>query len=106
MQINVISFHPSIEHVVEEGDILVCPPEALPEVMGKFDGLEDALLRPLNAAIQRVSTLRPPKRRENVAKPNSRGAILKKIEKEIANLDQWQNRGAIEYANGPQRIRV
>src|SRR3954463_1287988 len=59
---------------------------------------------PLNAAIQRVSTLRPPKKRDNVTKPDSWGATLKKIEKEIANLDQWQNRGAIEYVDGPQRI--
>ncbi|WP_208393982.1 DEAD/DEAH box helicase, partial [Rhizomicrobium electricum] len=38
-------------------------------------------------------------------KENSRGAVLRRIEREIANLDQWQNRGAIEYADGPQRIR-
>jgi superfamily I DNA and RNA helicase len=105
VDIIVISCQPMLNDVIEEDDMIVCPPNALPRLMGAFKGLDEPLLRPLNAAIQRVSTLRPPKKRENVVKPDSRGAILKSIEKEIANLDQWQNRGAIEYANGPQRIR-
>jgi superfamily I DNA and RNA helicase len=103
--INVITCHPSLEDVIREEDLVASPPSALPALISDFDGISAGLIRPLNAAIQRVSTLRPPKRRDNVVKENSRGAILKKIEKEIANLDQWQNRGAIEYANGPQRIR-
>jgi superfamily I DNA and RNA helicase len=103
--INVVTCHAALERPIHEGDVLACPPSALPAIIGGFGGLDDDLLRPLNAAIQRVSTLRPPKRRENVTKPDSRGAILKTIEREIANLDKWQNRGAIEYVNGPQRIR-
>ena len=105
VEINVISCSPALEQVIQEDDALASTPEALPEIIRGFPSLPSNLLRPLNAAIQRVSTLRPPKRRDNVTRPNSRGAILKKIEREIANLDQWQNRGAIEYANGPQRIR-
>ncbi|GGI33041.1 DEAD/DEAH box helicase [Bradyrhizobium guangdongense] len=103
--INVLTCHPSLERTIEEDDVVICPPNQLAEVLAEFEPVDEALLRPLNAAVQRVSTLRPLKRRENVTKIGSRGAILKKIEKEIANLDQWQNRGAIEYANGPQRIR-
>ena len=104
-KVNVVTCHPTLDRNIEKEDILACRPEALPDIMDKFAELEDSLIRPLNAAIQRVSTLRPPKKRANVTKTDSYGAILKKIEKEIANLDQWQNRGAIEYANGPQRIR-
>jgi len=59
----------------------------------------------LNAAVQRISNLRPPKKRDNVEKTNSKGAVIKEIEKQIANLDLWQKRGSIEYVNGPQRIR-
>lgn len=59
----------------------------------------------LNAAIQRISNLKPQKKRENISRPDSRGAIIKKIEQQIANLDLWQKRGSIEYVNGPQRIR-
>ena len=103
--INVLTCHPSLERTIQEDDVVICPPDDLPQILQDFDPIEEALLRPLNAAVQRVATLRPLKRRENVTKIGSRGAILKRIEKEIANLDQWQNRGAIEYANGPQRIR-
>jgi superfamily I DNA and RNA helicase len=105
VEINVITCSPALEQVIRDDDVMASMPEALPDLIRGFPGLRGNLLRPLNAAIQRVSTLRPPKRRDNVTRPNSRGAILKKIEREIANLDQWQNRGAIEYANGPQRIR-
>ena len=105
VEINVITCSPTLEQVIRENEVLVSTPDALPDIIRTFPGLADNLLRPLNAAIQRVSTLRPPKRRDNVMRPNSRGGILRKIEREIANLDQWQNRGAIEYANGPQRIR-
>jgi superfamily I DNA and RNA helicase len=103
--INVVTCHPTLEEAFQTDEVIACPPDELPNVMGRFQALGGDLLRPLNAAVQRVATLRPPKRRDNITKANSRGAILKKIEKEIANLDQWQNRGAIEYANGPQRVR-
>ena len=103
--INVITCHQAIEQVERRGEVIACAPDALPSIMREFDSVEETYLRPLHAAIQRVSTLRPPRRRENVKKENSRGAILKNIEQKIANLDQWQNRAAIEYTNGPQRIR-
>ena len=103
--VRVVTCHAALEDVIEDEDVVACRPDALPGVMQTFERLEADLLRPLNAAIQRVSTLRPPKQRSNVRKEGSRGAKLKKIEKEIANLDRWQNRGAIEYTDGPQRIR-
>ena len=102
--INVVTCHPSLERT-ETDDVIACPPAALPDVLGEFDPVEEKYLRPLRAAIQCVSTLHPPRRRENVKKENSRGAVLKRIEQEIANLDQWQKRGVVEYADGPQRIR-
>ncbi|MCD5413461.1 MAG: ATP-binding domain-containing protein [Clostridiales bacterium] len=36
---------------------------------------------------------------------DSYGGIIKKIEKEIANLDQWQKKAAYEIPEGSQRIR-
>lgn len=105
VSINVVTCHQTIESLIESEEVLACSPDDLGKLLDNFSSVDEAIIRPLNAAIQRVSTLRPPRRREKVAKADSRGAILKRIEKEIANLDQWQNRGAIEYANGPQRIR-
>jgi len=61
--------------------------------------------RALQAALQRVSTIKPAKKRTGVQNPASRGAVLKEIERGIANLDQWQKAAAIESPEGPQRIR-
>lgn len=63
------------------------------------------LERGLQAALQRVSTIKPAKRRAGVEKPSSRGARMKEIERNIANLDRWQKIAAIESPEGPQRIR-
>lgn len=59
----------------------------------------------LQAALQRVANIKPPKKRVNVVQDDSKGSIMLKIEKEIANLDQWQKHAAIETPEGPQRIR-
>jgi len=67
--------------------------------------LDDTQIEHLNAAIQRISNLKPKKKREGVTNPDSMGSKIKEIEKRIANLDLWQKRGSIEYVNGPQRIR-
>jgi superfamily I DNA and RNA helicase len=105
VDVNVVTCHSNIHDVIQEDGLVIAPPSRLEELFDEYKGVPDDLFRVANAAMQRVSTLRLPKKREDVAKENSRGAILKRIEKEIANLDSWQNRGAIEYTNGPQRIR-
>jgi superfamily I DNA and RNA helicase len=61
--------------------------------------------RALQAALQRVTTIKPAKKRASVQQESSRGAILKDIERGIANLDRWQKAAAIETPEGPQRIR-
>lgn len=70
-----------------------------------FPGLDATVLRALQAALQRVTTIKPPKKRAGVRTASSRGGVLKEIEKGIANLDHWQKRAAIETPDGPQRIR-
>jgi superfamily I DNA and RNA helicase len=91
------------------------PPEGL---QGRFAALDsvtneitgcapiaDEFWSPLQAALQRVTTIKPRKKRAAVTSRQSRGGILKEIEQGIANLDQWQKRAAIETPDGPQRIR-
>jgi superfamily I DNA and RNA helicase len=80
----------------------------LPGIMGAlktFTSITPEQLRLVNAAVQRITTIKPPNRRENVQRKDSRGAVMKRIDREIANLDPWQNRAAIESPAGPQRIR-
>lgn len=81
-------------------------PSTLVAAFAAMNPLEDAgLYRNLSAAIQRVTSIKPVKKRQNVAKEGSRGSVLRAIEREIANLDRWQKSAAIETPEGPQRIR-
>lgn len=91
------------------------PPEAtdgyytgideVPELLASLEGISADVERAAQAALQRVTTIKPAKKRAGVAQDGSRGAILKEIEKGIANLDRWQKRAAIESPEGPQRVR-
>lgn len=67
--------------------------------------IEETIEHNLHAALQRVTTIKPAKKRASVVKNTSRGGVLKEIEKGIANLDRWQKAAAIESPDGPQRIR-
>lgn len=76
--------------------------EILENSIGNFDS---NYYEKLIEALQKISTMKPKKQRRNVVKESSRGAIMKNIEKQIANLDQWQKKAAFEVPEGPQRIR-
>ncbi|MGK3957606.1 DEAD/DEAH box helicase [Arthrobacter sp. R4] len=79
--------------------------EAVSGWLSSLDPVSEQVERALHAALQRVTTIKPAKKRSSVVKPSSRGSVLKKIEKGIANLDRWQKAAAIESPEGPQRIR-
>lgn len=80
-------------------------PNTLLDTIKGLPPLDPALVRPLNAAIQKTAALKPKKRRLNVRKQDSMGYAIKFIESQIANLDKWQKNAAIESPEGPQRIR-
>lgn len=95
---------PSGSHTNKRAATLLTIDE-LPKYLKDLKPVDVSYRRALNAAIQRVSTIKPHKKRTTAITTGSRGAILKQIEKQIANLDQWQKRAAIETPDGPQRIR-
>lgn len=86
-------------------ELTVAWPDNLHTVLEALPTFPPKLLLHLNAALQSVSTIKPRKKRSLVKGSSTRGAILKEIEKNIANLDRWQRQGAIETPEGPQRIR-
>lgn len=59
----------------------------------------------LLSVLQSITTIRKNKSRDYVVKIDSRGAILKKLEDSIANLDRQQSSAVIETVDGVQRIR-
>lgn len=102
--IQVISLFPQDE-LIPEDDRLVAGPTTLGNALSQCSKVDIKLLPALNAALESVTTIKPSKKRENVVQIDSRGAILKQIEKQIANLDQYQKKAALECPEGPQRIR-
>lgn len=106
VEVNVVTYIPyEVSSPPGKDDLRVAWPKQLGCALALTAPVEEKYRKPLNAAIQRVTTIKPIKRRSSVKRDNSRGAILKKIEQEIANLDRWQNHAAIESPEGPQRIR-
>lgn len=104
--INVVTYLPFDIDQPEEGEALVAGPNReLRRIFSELSPIDERYIKPLNAVLQRVTNIKPRKKRTSVKKDDSRGAILKKIEQEIANLDRWQNHAAIESPEGPQRIR-
>lgn len=89
----------------ENNEYIICKNEEIASHMEKFDGFDKTFYKRLCEVLQKVSEIKPRKKRTNVKKTDSYGAIIKKIEKEIANLDQWQKKAAFEMPEGPQRIK-
>ncbi|ORE90944.1 ATP-binding domain-containing protein [Aurantimonas sp. 22II-16-19i] len=87
------------------GDAQLSTIENLARLLPRNANLSAEHYQVLNSVVERTATIRPRKRRSNVSRGNSRGALLKQIEKNIANLDAWQKRAAIEMPAAPQRIR-
>jgi superfamily I DNA and RNA helicase len=107
VEVFTVAVHPIADTFIEENDSRLVGLGRLQDlpVLESENRLGDGELQHLNAAIQRISNLKPQKKRDNVVRQNSKGSAIKDIEHQIANLDLWQKRGSIEYVNGPQRIR-
>lgn len=107
-KISVATFAPAAR--IEEPD----EDEEYP-IFGRENGLADFIsniewensnLYPtLASAIQSLSTIRKGRRRRDIARENSRGDKLRKLEDSIAHLDVNQGAAVIETVEGVQSIR-
>lgn len=86
-------------------DLNIVTPDSLADLLTRFKPFPEKYMRALNASIQRISTIKPRMKRTNVKSVSSYGHALQEIEKKIANLDAWQKQSAINFPDGPQRIR-
>ncbi|GHT16803.1 hypothetical protein AGMMS49573_07430 [Endomicrobiia bacterium] len=102
----IILFSPSKPKDLDDFPVDFATKENLEEkILSLEKNLDKKYLIPLKAAIDSVKTFKPRKKRSSVTKECSKGGILKIIEKEIANLDRWQQKAALETPDAPQRIR-
>ena len=86
-------------------DLNIVTPDSLADLVTKFESFPKKYKCALNASIQRTTTIKPRMKRTNVKSASSYGHALQEIEKQIANLDEWQQQSAINFPEGPQRIR-
>jgi superfamily I DNA and RNA helicase len=101
--VTVFPGHPVGQSPSPEGTYLAL--DEIPEWIQGSAEINEELERSIQGAIQRVSTIKPAKKRQQVHIDGSRGEILKFIERQTSNLDSWQKAAAIESPDGPQRIR-
>jgi superfamily I DNA and RNA helicase len=94
-----------VEYADENNEYLFCTCSEIPLHVKEFNGFDKEIYKRLCEVLQKVSEIKPRKKRANVKKTGSYGDIIKRIEKEIANLDQWQKKAAFEVPDGPQRIK-
>lgn len=71
----------------------------------KWAGRKDGIYERTLSAIQSISTIRKGKTKRTVARDDSRGAKLKRLEDSIATLDSLQSKAVLETVDGVQRIR-
>lgn len=90
----------------DESDDSFSTIDSLIEKISSFSDISQPLFKQINATIQKTDVLKPAKRRNNVTRENSYGGVMKKIEKEIANLDSWQKKAAIESLKNRKELEV
>jgi len=104
--INTLTYAPSLQTSLNDEGYFCCANNEELEVFLEENKFPiDAFFEPLLSVIQSITSIRKNKSREYVVKENSKGAILKKLEDSIANLDRQQSAAVIETVEGVQRIR-
>ena len=102
----VISIIPNNLDSKEMGDgYVLSTSEQLSNAIEQAPAFDVQYYRVLDESLQKIASIKPRKKRENINNKESMGSVIKEIEKEIANLDKWQRRAALEIVDGPQRIR-
>jgi len=93
------------ESLTSSDEYVFSTPEIIIDTLENLPLFDKRYYRSLCEALQKVTNIRPNKKRSNISKENSKGWIIREVEKEIANLDEWQKKAALEVPDGPQRIR-
>ncbi len=105
-KINTVTYAPSIQKKQQIDDYACCADKNdLDNYLSEIGAPIEPFFEPLLSVIQSITSIRKNRSREYVVKDNSKGAILKKLEDSIANLDRQQSAAVIETVDGVQRIR-
>ena len=107
--IQAVTFAPAINNpqAITQNEYPVANVDSLATVLSGFQwqGASEALYQRTLSAIESLSSIRKGLSKRDTHRPDSRGAILKRLEDSIATLDRRQSRAVIETVDGVQRIR-
>jgi hypothetical protein len=103
VNIEIVSFAPNLSM---EGEYIVRNNDELRNFISHINTWKHPeLFNTVLSILQSVIRLKKREKRPNVTKSNSRGAKLKRLERDMAVLDRNQEKAVIEYFEGVQRIR-
>ena len=101
----VASIVPAVDFDFDEKNYSIITTENLPQFLSEGENLSEESYSRICEALQKIGGMKPAKERANVENINSLGGKIKEIEKQIANMDIWQQKAAMENPDGPKRIR-
>lgn len=101
--IPVVTFHPDgeLEKIYPNEDSF----STVKLLLDSLPDIDESLFKYINESLDAMASTKPAKPRKSIQEANSRGYKIKAIEKEVANLDEWQKKAAYEVPDQPQRIR-
>lgn len=108
INLDVITYAPNIDksYTQEEDGYTLCNGnDALKEYLKSISTDNKAYYEYAMRCIQSIGTMKKILSREKAKTENSRGWILKDLEKRVANLDKMQMSAALEISENVQRIR-
>ena len=107
--IHTLSFAPAVREpdTGTGSDYPLADRATLPHALRRFtwDESNQSAYEAALSAIENISSIRKSRKQRSAARPDSRGARLKKLESSIATLDATQGRAVIDTVAGVQRIR-
>lgn len=108
IDIEIVTFAPACQNI-DAFDEYTANESNLKDIIDtkvkNWDLYNEEILRRTISIIQSVIQIKVRTDREYIKETNSKGAIVKRLEETIANLDNQQESAIIEYHNGLQRIR-
>lgn len=103
LAINISYVTYCIDHRTEDSEFVNA--DSFVEFYNEIEKFDERYFEALNEALDKIVSAKPRKLRKGIKKENSLGAKIRKIEKQIANMDEWQRTAAYEMPDRPQRIR-
>lgn len=92
--------------IIKDSDYpIVSKVENLEDILSKITWENNKYYNKLHSVIQSITSIRSSRYKRNINQQDSRGAILKRLEDSIANLDHSQAEAVIKTFDGVQRIR-